>query len=142
MSEPTGDPLLLPTWLQVVVTGGIAVVSGMVGAASTAILVALGINKKFSDLNLSLVTGLNDLRQHVDRSDSQRAHTMTDAMATEFLKSDGKMAELSRRIGACEQDIAILRDFKERTERQEASALREIRDRIESTLSSERKHNQ
>lgn len=117
MPEPTGDPLLLPTWLQVVVAGVVALVTGVVGAATTAILIALGINKKFSDLEKTFILAMNDLRLHVDQSDSQRFHNVMNIVQAEVGKGDVKDAELSDRIGACEQELAVMRDFKKRIER-------------------------
>ncbi len=113
------DPLLLPTWLQVVLAAVVAVVTAAVGALTTGILIATGITKKFSETEKSMVQHINDLRLHVDASDSKRFHDLIGIIQQESLKTEGAAMELGRRIGATEQDLAVMRDFKARVERRE-----------------------
>lgn len=121
MAQP-GD---WPSWLQVVLAATVALVTGVVGAASSAILIALGINRKFSELEKSFIVAINGLRQHVDTSDSQRFHNVVTIVQAEIGKSELIDQELGKRIGACEQDLAILRDFKGRYEAHIAAARRQ-----------------
>lgn len=117
MPEPH-DPLLLPTWIQIAVTGVVAIVTGIIGAASTALLVALGITRKFAEMDRMFTREMHGLRTHVDMSDSKRFHDMVGIVQGEVSKSELAEEDLSRRIGACEQEIHTLKDFKERLERQ------------------------
>lgn len=111
------DPLLFPTWVQVVVTAVIAIVSAMVATATTALLVAVGITRKFSEMELAFIKGMAELKIHVDTSDSKRFHDLVNLVNIENGKLELENVELKRRVGACEQDIAVLRDFKDRIER-------------------------
>lgn len=113
MAEPTVGGEGLWTILTTVV---IAVVSGAAGAASAAVLIAMGITRKFAELHLLIIKEIASLRRHVDESDSKRFHNMVNIVQAEIGKSEATDEELGRRIGACEQDIAILKDFKARME--------------------------
>lgn len=106
-----------PNWLEIAITVGLSVTSGVVGAASSAVLIAVGITRKFAELDKSFVLAINGLRQHVDHSDSQRFHNVMNIVQSEMGKSESADDELSRRIGACEQEIHTLKDFKDRLER-------------------------
>lgn len=124
------DPLLIPTWLQVAVTAVVAIVTGVIGAASTALLVAVGITKKFAAMERAFSTNIHELektfgdnihelRRHIDSSDSKRFHDVMNIIHSEVQKSENADGVLSSRIGACEQEIAVMKDFKERRERQD-----------------------
>lgn len=123
MAEPSED--LWPVLTTVV----IAAVSGILGAASTAVLIAIGITRKFAELQLLLIKEIASLRQHVDDSDSKRFHTMVNIVQGEIGKSEASDEELARRIGACEQEIAVLRNFMDRQERIQEVALRRLEGR-------------
>lgn len=95
---------------------GAALVASIFGAASTSVLIALGITRRFADMEKTFLIAMNDLRLHVDKSDSQRFHNVMNIVQAEIAKSDVADKELSRRVGACEQDLAVYKEFKDRVE--------------------------
>lgn len=102
------DPLLLPTWLQFGIAAVVAVITGVVSTAATALLIALGITKRFGELEKTILT----LEKTLLAADSTRFHDLIGVVQGEVVKSEQADDELGRRLGATEQEIAVLKEFK------------------------------
>lgn len=101
-----------PSWFQLGLAALIAAVSGAMGMVSS----ALSISRRLNSIDRSVVDGLNTLRLHVDASDSKRFHDMVNVMQSEIGKTEVALHHVHQRLGALEQDQAVMRDFKKRVE--------------------------
>lgn len=101
-----------PSWFQLGLAALIAAVAGATGMVTS----ALSVSRRLNSIDRSVVDGLNTLRLHVDASDSKRFHDMVGVVQGEAGKTDLALHHIQQRLGALEQDQAVMRDFKKRVE--------------------------
>lgn len=101
-----------PSWFQLGLAALIAAIGGAVGMVTS----ALSISRRLNNIDKSIVEGLHDARLHADASDSKRFHDMVNVIHGEVAKTEVALHHIHQRLGALEQDQAVIRDFKKRIE--------------------------
>lgn len=112
------DPGPIVPWVEIIITAVGAGVSGFFVAIVMAFRSAWGLSKQLQVMEAKFIAAVTELRLHVDANDSKRFHDLINIMQTEVGKCEAADDSLSQRIGATEQEIAVLRDFKTRMERE------------------------